>query len=244
MFPLAASDLLRVWELGQGRHPVDRALLFLALACPRKTHDELASLKIGQRDACLLGFYRHTFGATVNGFARCPQCIERLEFSVLVSDLLGTPPTDQDEQEHILKARDIEVRFRALNSRDLAAVANCDDAAVARRLLAQRCVLYAAVGEKMVTPAELPDEILSSLARCLADCDPQAELLFDLVCPGCGHQWMALFDIESFLWAEVCIQAKRLLHEVHILAQAYGWCESDILSMSTLRRRIYLEMVS
>lgn len=243
MSPLSASDILRVWELGQGRHSVDRALLFLALAHPEKTQEELAGLRIGQRDACLLALYQHTFGATVNGFAMCPQCVERLECSVLVSDLLGTPPTGQDEQEHTLKTHELEVRFRALNSWDIAAVANCENIAAARRLLARRCVLHAVVGGKVTSPAELSDEILSSLAQCLADCDPQAELLFDMTCQACGHRWTALFDIESFLWAEICTWAKRLFHEVHILAQAYGWRESDILSMSTSRRQMYLEMV-
>jgi len=244
MSPLSAPDILRVWELGQGRHPVDRALLFLALAYSEKTRDELAGLRIGQRDMYLLALYQRTFGAAVNGFAACPQCGERLEFSVMVSDLLVTSPTRQDEQEHTLKTRELEVRFRSLNSWDLAAVVNCENTAVARRLLAQRCVLHAIVGGEVIPPAELPDEILSSLAQCLADCDPQAELLFELTCPACGHHWIALFDIESFLWAEICAQAKRLFREVHTLAQAYGWHESDILSMSTSRRQMYLEMVS
>jgi len=51
------------------------------------------------------------------------------------------------------------------------------------------------------------------------------------------------FDIASFFWAEICVQAKRLLREVHTLARAYGWREMDILSMSPARRQFYLEMV-
>jgi hypothetical protein len=157
---------------------------------------------------------------------------------------LLAPPTNQDEQEHTLKTQEFEVRFRSLNSWDLAAVASCENTTLARRLLAQRCVLQVVVGGVVLPPAELPDDLLASLAQRLADCDPQAELLFDLACPACGHHWMALFDIESFLWAEIRAQAKRLFREVHTLAQAYGWRESEILSMSTPRRQMYLEMVS
>ena len=35
----------------------------------------------------------------------------------------------------------------------------------------------------------------------------------------------------------------RLLRQVHTLAMAYGWREIDILSMSALRRQVYLEML-
>ncbi len=53
-----------------------------------------------------------------------------------------------------------------------------------------------------------------------------------------------MFDVVSFFWSEICVQAKRLLREVHTLARAYGWREADILNMSTARRQFYLEMVT
>jgi hypothetical protein len=34
-----------------------------------------------------------------------------------------------------------------------------------------------------------------------------------------------------------------VLEEVHILASAYGWAQSEILSMSAARRRRYVAMV-
>ena len=35
----------------------------------------------------------------------------------------------------------------------------------------------------------------------------------------------------------------RLMAEVHLLAQAYGWSEAETLSLSRWRRRVYLGMV-
>ena len=74
--------------------------------------------------------------------------------------------------------------------------------------------------------------------------DPQAEIQLHLTCPACSRSWSVLFDIVSFFWSEICVQAKRLLREVHTLARVYGWREAEILSMSTARRQLYLEMVS
>jgi len=36
----------------------------------------------------------------------------------------------------------------------------------------------------------------------------------------------------------------RLMHEVNLLASVYGWNEREILSMSSLRRNMYVNMVS
>ena len=58
------------------------------------------------------------------------------------------------------------------------------------------------------------------------------------------RSWAVMFDVVSFFWSEICVQAKRLLREVHTLARAYGWREVDILGMSTARRQFYLEMVT
>jgi len=50
--------------------------------------------------------------------------------------------------------------------------------------------------------------------------------------------------LQLFLWTEITSQARRLLHEVHLLATTYGWHEADILAMSAIRRQYYLEMVA
>jgi hypothetical protein len=39
------------------------------------------------------------------------------------------------------------------------------------------------------------------------------------------------------------VHARSLLAEVHSLARAYGWTESEILALSPQRRSTYLEMV-
>ena len=87
MRPLSAQDLLRVWEVGENQHPLDRALTLLAAACPELTWDELAALSVGQRDARLFTIREQTSGPRLNGFAECPRCAERLEFDVAVADL-------------------------------------------------------------------------------------------------------------------------------------------------------------
>ncbi|MFZ3168358.1 MAG: hypothetical protein WA130_12135 [Candidatus Methanoperedens sp.] len=242
MHPLSAQDILQVWELGQRQHPVGRALTMLAAACPDMMRDKLACLSIGQRDACLLTLREQTFGAKLNGFAECTQCKERTEFTMNVADIRVA--SNSDEQVYELTVEGFDLRFHLPNSLDLAAIINCNDQAEARSLLVQRCLLQVNRSGAMISSKELSEEVTARFVAHIAECDPQSEVLLNLKCPACSYSWQIMFDIVSFFWTEICAQANRLLHEVHILAIAYGWCEEDILSLSTDRRQFYLEMVS
>src|SRR5262249_47627345 len=80
MRPLAASDILKVWEQGEKQPAVDRALTMLAFACPELSDTELAELSIGQRDARLMELRELTFGSRVDGLTTCERCRIRVEF--------------------------------------------------------------------------------------------------------------------------------------------------------------------
>ncbi len=244
MHPLGADRILRIWEIGQGQHPIDRALTFLTFACPEKTTDELASLTIGQRDAYLLTLREISLGPQLNGFTECPKCRERLEFHLNVADIRMSDPNTTVVQHHIFQIEQLELQFRLPNSWDLAAILDCQDVIAADTLLLQRCLLQANQNGIPISYDRLSPEVINQLAEQIAAADPQSEILLNLNCSACGHEWQSLFDIVSFFWTEINAQAKRLLREVHLLARFYGWREADILSMSALRRQLYLDLVT
>jgi len=242
---LSAADVVAVWERGQERHPVDRALLLLGAALPARSRDELAALTVGQRDGLLLLARERTLGPTLQCFVPCPACAQALEFPVEVREILVADPQAPLEREHEVEAEGVRMRFRLLDSRDLAAVARVTDPAAARRALLARALLWARGEDDAPLPPErLPAPAAGALAAELALRDPQAEVEFNLRCAGCGHAWLSLLDVAAFFWAEVTVQARRLLREVHELAAAYGWREADVLGMSAARRAFYLEQGS
>jgi hypothetical protein len=66
---------------------------------------------------------------------------------------------------------------------------------------------------------------------------------FELVCDHCNKRSSSVFDIRAFFWRELSARAQQIVLDVHDLARAYGWRESDVLSLSPARRRRYLELV-
>ncbi len=126
---------------------------------------------------------------------------------------------------------------------DLAAIANDSDVGSARERLASNCIVQVCRDGLTVPLDMVPESVIEAVTAQMVECDPLAEMQLALTCPACSHSWQSMFDIAPFLWREISTEAKRLLREVHILAQAYGWREADILSMSAARRQLYIEMV-
>ncbi len=244
MQPLSTQSLLAAWELGWGQpHVIQRSLTLLAAAHPDISTEALAQLPIGERDRHLLDLREQIFGSRMHALAACPQCGQRLELELNVSELRVGDPFPAGEE---ISARidDYEVSFRLPNSLDLAAIEQMPSVDAAKHGLIERAVLRAVHQDQDVPVARLPEQALALLEEEMAKNDPQAEVQLSLNCESCGKSWLALFDIVNFLWSEVDAWAIRLLREVHSLARAYGWREGDILSMTSWRRHCYLEMLS
>jgi hypothetical protein len=240
MRALSAHDIVQLWEWGQDKHPVDRALALLALASPELAPEQVQSLTIGQRNSRLLALREKTLGPALRGLAKCAQCGTSLEFSVDVGAIRLPEP---EAQVYELQVDGLAMRFRPLDSLDLATIVGLADVVAARLRLIERCLLEATRDGQPLAAAELPDSALATLVDALTECDPQAETRFQLTCAACGHRWSALFDVVSFFWTELGARSERLLGQVHALARAYGWREADILAMGETRRQFYLGLV-
>jgi hypothetical protein len=244
MQALSMEHILRAWEYGRDRHAVDKAQLLLALACHELSPTELSNLTVGQRNILLLDLRQKTLGTQANCFVLCPQCGTRLEFAIdLATFYSPTHNATMIAPIHTLALNGYQLRFRLPTSVDLAALVGCSDAERGSQLLIARCVVQAEQTGHAVETAELPASIIAALAQAMLDLEPQAEMDIQLTCAECEHTWMALFDILSFFWNELEVQAKRLLHEVDSLARVYGWSEAEILALSATRRQFYLELV-
>ena len=241
MGTLSNSELIAVWERGVNEHPVDRALTLLGAYCP-ESREKLAQLKIGARDVRLLEMYQHLFGPELPAFAHCPGCGALLEYVLSAHELLNSAAMTPDPAALAFQSDGVLMRLRLPDSLDLRAIASCHDHESALRLLGERCVVEAIVDGTPVMAADLSPQVIETVSTALQAADPRAEMLVNLSCAACSHAWQVTLDIERFLWTKVCATAKRLLRDVHTLASAYGWREPDILSLSSTRRQIYVEM--
>jgi hypothetical protein len=245
MQTLSTQSIVHLWESGLRQHRVERMLTLLTAALPEVPRQDILALSIGQCDAYLLLLHKQMFGSRFVGFTECPHCQERLEFSFTVTDIwAGAAPVDEVGKVFSYQIEDYEIQLRLPTLADMLVISERQDAVSARLLLLQRCIVQAIRKGDAVPVEALPDEVTVMLGESVLERDPQAEIQIDLPCPQCLYRRPALFDVSRFLWTEIQAQAKRLLREVHILARAYGWRETEILALSNVRRQFYLETMA
>jgi len=238
---LTSSELLAIWERGDGQRPSRRALALLAGTAPHATPDELAAMPVGRRDASLVELRARLFGDAFTGVTSCPACSESIELTFGIDEVRREPAPHAPLS---IREGPYSVELRVPTTADLAAIERETELDSARRALFARCVARATRGDDSIGADELPADVEEAAITAMANADPQADVMLPVDCPGCEQTWLEPFDIVSFLWAELSVLARRLLADVHTLAAAYGWSESDILSLSPARRNAYLEMLA
>ncbi|HET8934504.1 MAG TPA: hypothetical protein VFN67_13740 [Polyangiales bacterium] len=235
MADISPEVLLRVWEHAQLQPPALRALSLLRIEAPSAPLHELAALSIGERDQRLLNVRERCLGAGFDATSRCPNCHEQVELAFATDDLRSAAA--DSGREVSVEHAPWSVVARPACSADLLGVAL--DSAQAPRALLERCLLKVEREGVAANPSELPDEVALLVEQALAD----ADALIELHCAACDERYELAFDVANYFWSELATHAHRLLGEVHTLARAYGWSEAEVLALSPLRRRYYLELV-
>ena len=247
MHAITALELLDVWEYGLSRSPAQRALELLAVAYPETPRSSWAALSIGQRDASLLALREELWGPRMAAAVVCPGCRERLELVLDTREILKMAPAPHQNRASSLIPLSVAgytMTFRIPTSLDVAEASDqADNEEDFSELIIERCIVTAQQGEAPVEFHQLPTEVIAKVVDQIAEADPLADIELDLTCPSCKQGWSAVFDIVSFLWTEIEVWAWRILSDVHTLARAYRWPESEILNLTPLRRQFYLEMV-
>ena len=254
MKTLSAAELVTAWEGTVNRSPVQQALGLLKAVYPEYSMERLASLEIGKRDALLFTLRERLFGTSLSGVVLCPKCQQRIELNCQVSDLRVEPvmldAVDQDKAVMTITMEGYRVEFRAPNSADMSSIEADIPPSEAQRWLLARCIRSVVrTGKRSVKRKagvdidQLPPSVTEAITEQMAQADPQADTQLALTCPDCRHAWCVTFDIVTYLMKEIHRLVQRILEEVHILARAYGWRESDILAMAPTRRRAYLELL-
>jgi hypothetical protein len=190
---------------------------------------------LARRDAALLSLHQERFGETLHCAGECPGCGVSVELELPVAQLL---PRSVPEVGLTVESDGFVVEFRLPTPDDLASVTD-------ERAFGERCVVAARRLDDglSVEAVALPDGVLAAMGEAMALLHPAGGLRVDITCAGCSERWNAGLDVTTFVAARARIEALRVLAEVHALAGAYGWTETEVLAVPRARRRRYLELV-
>ncbi len=179
-------------------------------------------------EICLLDLRRALSGPRISAELTCPDCGEGVALIFGIDDL---PKDGRPGVEEVGGAQ-----LRDLHLSDLEAI----EAAEGNPL--QQVLMRATGRDADWAKAQLinaPTETVAVLERCIAGLDLQLATQ----CTKCNTKISAPFDVQAFVMAERVGTARRVLDEVHVIAQNYHWSEADILSLPRHRRLAYLARI-
>lgn len=241
---LTAAGLLDAWERGAHGTPAERGQLLACAARPDLHPDVVGKMTLGQRNRALFELRSRVFGPVLEAAVRCPRCTAAIEFQLRASDLAATAGRATETVWHRLVVGDYDITFRVLTTTDLSSAARAGTRGEVRHELLARSIGSVASGETAVALDDLPPDVVEAIGDAIIETDPGVEAAIGLDCPACSHAWSLPLDIASYLWTEIVSEAERLLFEIHSLARAYGWREGDVLALSAVRRKAYLDMAA
>jgi hypothetical protein len=230
-----AAGLLATWEAGLAEAPAGRALLLHRTARP---DTDVSALPVGARESDLFALRRALFGERMQVRLECGACGADMEFELDAGDFARSLSAPEEPVVRLAEGG-WEIVFRLPAAADLTAAARAADP---RAVLLARCLVSAVHHGTAQTADALPAPVRRRIAEAVEAADPGADVTLNIACPECGTATRADLDIASYLWTELDAWARDLLLDVHLLATAYGWSEPEILALSPLRRRYYLEL--
>ena len=69
------------------------------------------------------------------------------------------------------------------------------------------------------------------------------DVALSLNCVACDSPMEWRLDLAEAVWSELSAEARRLMGEVHTLAERYGWTEQQVLELGAGRRGYYLQLI-
>ena len=84
---------------------------------------------------------------------------------------------------------------------------------------------------------------VSAIASAMAEHDPLVAFTITYACPDCGTSREVAIDLERIALDRLVRLQRALVHDVHVLASAYGWTEAEVLAVSPRRRAQYRALI-
>jgi len=248
--PPTGADEAFLLDQGSARTNAERVTGLLSRCVSRfgggeAPEEAVRALTVGDREALLLHLRAAAHGDSVACVLDCPDCVERMDVELRVSDVLVPSYPDARASYHATVGAGrtrYDVRFRLPSGADQEAAARTPSVEAGMRTLLERCVDEVRVHSRR--EPRVPDVVAAELPTLMAELDPQAEITVTLVCPACAAEISALLDASTLLFRELTGTTDRLYREVHAIALHYHWGEEEILALDTGKRRRYLELIA
>jgi len=199
----------------------------------------LSKLTIGDMAALILQIRRMVFGEYIYSIISCPSCNTEMSLELKINHLLQ-PPLDEPRDFYDIKVENFMLKLRPVTNGDISQMREN----ICQENLTKRIIRSCIINSTPELIEEIDDNLLEKISSNLAELDPQADLILDLVCPNCKYIFQVPFFPEDFFLREFDARQQQFEMEVHWLAFNYHWSEDSILSLTMNKRKRYVELIN
>lgn len=207
----------------------------------------LKKMSLGDRVSLLLNLRKLMKGDNISCTINCPKCGNAMSADISITKLLETTSAKlENDYCELTDDHDgglsFHVRPLTAEDQDLCLSKTLTTESL-KQNLAKACIVQSE--SSLQLPASLSETLIEDIGSRLAEIDPLSDISLNLSCPECDHSFQASFDAEEYIMNEIGPRNyKELECDVHWLAFHYHWSEQEILSLSTTRRKRYIELVN
>jgi hypothetical protein len=200
-------------------------------------HEAVSRLSVGDRVLLMLHLREQVLGDALHCTLDCPKCSEKMSLDMSVTALL--------EQRAVatvsafVETDGLFMKVRPATHLDQELLLSNSPGGI--QTFAESCIVSC---EPPLPSGGAKEAVVIAIDKKLKEMDPLADIVLELKCPGCGHGFETVFDPEAFLLNELEMQSRQLDWEVHWLAFHYHWSEESILSLTSKKRRRYVEFIN
>ena len=233
------ANIVAAWEAASGLSPPRRTARLLVWSGGAVDEASALELDVATTASLLWASYADAFGPTADMVVACGSCGAALEAEIQL------PHGAAVRTPHATAARVAGFEVRVPTLGELDRVHGRPDAGAQLRAW---CVVpidgrQPSPSAPHVGDAGCAEMDWADVDAAVDELAGTAALHAHVVCPECDAGFEATLDPGALVWDRIRLEAPRLLAEVTVLAQAFGWSESEILGLSDARRDAYLNLV-
>ncbi len=199
--------------------------------------DDIYGLTASDRDRLSAALYRDIYGDRIDATLRCRSCESIFDIDFQLASLQKSlyreqPEASADETYQTPQG----YVFRLPTSEDEIETSGAPQsdayACLLEKILVDPCYQDLLSGSE-ARRREVVDAVESQLTRIA----PIVDLEMNARCPECSTEQKVHFDLQRFFLERLLQDRRWLMHEIHMIANAYGWSLDNILSLSRRERK-------
>lgn len=198
---------------------------------------DISGFSASDRDRLAAALYRDIYGDRIDATLRCRACESNFDIDFQLESLQKFLYQEQAEanSDGVYQTPQGYV-FRLPTSDDEIEISGIPQSEAYAKLL-EKILIDPTYQSLLAEPAIYRREVIGAVDDSLTRIAPIIDLEVAARCPECAIDQAVHFNLQCFFLERLLLDHRWLMHEIHMIANAYGWSLDSILTLDRKDRK-------